>query len=134
MWSSTTKLQIFFSKINRCHLQKQPSRGVLRKRYSENMQQIYRKTPMPCNFIEITLGHRCSPVKFAACFQNTSGRATSKTWTQTLDLDPGHGPRKTSTLKNLDPEKHGKPLDAEKRYENHIVQFISTEETCKQAI
>ena len=99
--SSTTKLQIFFSKINRCHLQKQPSRGVLRKRYSENMQQIYRKTPMPCNFIEITFGRRCSPVKFAACFQNTSGRATSKTWTQTLDLDPGHGPRKTSTLKNM---------------------------------
>ena len=25
---------------------KQPSSGVLRKRYSENMQQIYRKTPM----------------------------------------------------------------------------------------
>ena len=29
------------------YLQKQPSRGVLRKRYSENMQEIYRKTPMP---------------------------------------------------------------------------------------
>ena len=27
--------------------QKQPSRGVLRKRCSENMQQIYRRTPMP---------------------------------------------------------------------------------------
>ena len=26
---------------------KQPSRGVLRKRYSENMKQIYRRTPMP---------------------------------------------------------------------------------------
>ena len=26
---------------------KQPSRGVLRKRCSENKQQIYRKTPMP---------------------------------------------------------------------------------------
>ena len=29
------------------YLQKQPSRGVLRKRCSENMQQIYRSTPMP---------------------------------------------------------------------------------------
>ena len=26
--------------------QKQPSRGVLKKRCSENMQQIYRRTPM----------------------------------------------------------------------------------------
>ena len=32
-------------------IQKQPSRGVLRKRCSENMQQIYRRTPMPwCDF------------------------------------------------------------------------------------
>ena len=31
--------------------QKQPSRGVLRKRCSENMQQIYRKTTMlKCGF------------------------------------------------------------------------------------
>ena len=27
--------------------QKQPTRGVLRKSCSENMQQIYSKTPMP---------------------------------------------------------------------------------------
>ena len=31
--------------------QKQPSRSVLIKRCSENMQQIYRRTPMPkCDF------------------------------------------------------------------------------------
>ena len=31
--------------------QKQPSRGVLKKRCSENMQQIYRRKPMPnCDF------------------------------------------------------------------------------------
>ena len=31
--------------------QKQPTRGVLRKRCSENMHEIYRRTPMPsCNF------------------------------------------------------------------------------------
>ena len=29
------------------HGQKQPSRGVPRKRYSEYMQQIFRRTPMP---------------------------------------------------------------------------------------
>ena len=28
-------------------IQKQPSRGILRKRRSENMLQIYRRTPMP---------------------------------------------------------------------------------------
>ena len=28
-------------------LQKQPSRGVLKKKCSENIQQIYRRTPMP---------------------------------------------------------------------------------------
>ena len=29
------------------YIQKQPPRGVPRKRCSENMQQIYRRTPMP---------------------------------------------------------------------------------------
>ena len=34
--------------------QKQPSRGVLKKRCSENMQQIYMRTPMPkCNFSKV---------------------------------------------------------------------------------
>ena len=28
-------------------MQKQPPRGVVSKRCSENMQQIYRRTPMP---------------------------------------------------------------------------------------
>ena len=30
-----------------CFVQKQPPRGVQRKRCSEDMQQIYRRTPMP---------------------------------------------------------------------------------------
>ena len=74
------------------HLQKQLSRSVLIKTCSENMQQIYRRTPIPkcdfnevtfsikllCNFIEITLRYECSPVNllhiFATSFyQNTSG-------------------------------------------------------------
>ena len=58
--------------------QKQRSRGILSKRCSENMQQIYRRTPMPkCDFnkvalqfIEIALWHGCSPAYFAAYFQN----------------------------------------------------------------
>ena len=40
--------------ILRTNLQKQPPKGVLRKRFSENIQQIYRGTPMPkCNFNKV---------------------------------------------------------------------------------
>ena len=35
------------TKVTQCFIQKQPSRGVFRKRCSENMQQIYRIKPMP---------------------------------------------------------------------------------------
>ena len=36
--------------------QKQPSRGVIKKRCSQNMQQIYRRTPMPeYDFNEVAL-------------------------------------------------------------------------------
>ena len=51
-------------------IQKQPFRGVLMKKCSENIQEINRRSPMPkCdfnkvvnNFIKITLRHGCSPV------------------------------------------------------------------------
>ena len=52
------------------------------KMRSENMQQVYRRTPMPkcdllCNFIEITLRHGCSPGHllhiFRTHFQNIYG-------------------------------------------------------------
>ena len=36
-----------------------------------------------------------------SCF----GSANSETWIQALDQDPGPGPRKAWTLKNLDPKK-----------------------------
>ena len=58
--------------------QKQPTRPVLREMYSENMQQIYRRTPMSnCNFNKVAkhlYWNRPStwvfPCKFAAYFQN----------------------------------------------------------------
>ena len=63
-------------------LQKQPSKGVLRKRCSENIQQIYRRTPMSkCDFnkfaLQFALG--CFPVNLLHIFRtpflkNTSGR------------------------------------------------------------
>ena len=47
---STSGFWLFLTKID-CNQQKQPFRGVLRKRCSENMQQMYRKKPMPkCDF------------------------------------------------------------------------------------
>ena len=69
------------------HFHKQPSIDVLRKRCSENMQQIYRRTPMPkcdfnkvallCNFIEITLRHGCSPVNLPHIFRRSFSKNTS---------------------------------------------------------
>ena len=65
----------------RYQFQKQPLRGVPKKRCSENMQQIYRRTPMPkCDFrqlSEIALRHGCSPKNLLHIFrtpilQNTS--------------------------------------------------------------
>ena len=84
--------------MNRGGNQKQPSTGILRKRSSENMQQIYRRTPAPkcdfnkvalqlywnrtlakllCNFIEIALRHGCSLVNLLHIFRTTFPRNTS---------------------------------------------------------
>ena len=59
--------QVFFKD------QKQPSIGVLRKRCSENMQQVYRRTPMPkCDFkVENHTSAWVFSYKFLAYFQNT---------------------------------------------------------------
>ena len=59
--------------------QKQPFRGIPEKRCSENMQQIYRRTPMSkCDFNKVALQHYWNHTlawafscKFAAYFQNT---------------------------------------------------------------
>ena len=68
-----------YYKWGRWFIQKQPSRRVFRKMCSENMQQIYRRTPIPkCDFNKVTLQlywNRTSAwaffCKFAAYFQNT---------------------------------------------------------------
>ena len=45
---------IMLSTLSRYHRQKQPPRGVLSKRCSENMMQIYGRTPMPkCDFNKV---------------------------------------------------------------------------------
>ena len=53
----TSYVVIFLNKdTNITQFKKQPSRGVLRKRYSENMKQIYRRTPIPrCDFNKVAL-------------------------------------------------------------------------------
>ena len=56
-------------------MQKQPPRDVLRKRCSENMQQIYRRTPMQkCDFnkeaLQLYWNHTFAWV-FSCKFQNT---------------------------------------------------------------
>ena len=55
--------------------------GVLKKRCSENMQQIYRRTLMPkcyfSNFFDIALRHGCSPVNLLHVFRTIFPRNTS---------------------------------------------------------
>ena len=60
------------------YIQKQSSRGILMKRCSENMQQVYWRTPIPkCDFNKDSLQLYCNHTlvwvfcKFAAYFQNT---------------------------------------------------------------
>ena len=60
-----------------CRMHKQPYTGVLRKRFSENMQQIYSKTPIPSNFIETTLLHGCSPEDRVTWYTN---RISERSW------------------------------------------------------
>ena len=65
--------------------QSQPPSGVLSKRCSENMQQMYRRTPLPkCDFNKVAKrlywNHTLAWVfscKFAACFENTFSKNTS---------------------------------------------------------
>ena len=58
--------------------QKQTSRRVLSKRCSENMQQIYRRTPTPkCDFNKITLRYGYSPVNLLHVFRTPFSRNIS---------------------------------------------------------
>ena len=53
-------------------VQEQPSRVVFKKRCSENMQQIYRRTPIPkCDFNKVAsqFWHDCSPVNLLRIFR-----------------------------------------------------------------
>ena len=84
MYFETSEQQLFRINLG-CYLPKQPSRGVLKKRCSENMQQINRRTPMPkCDFNKVALqlywNHALASVfscKFDAYFQNTFLKKTS---------------------------------------------------------
>ena len=68
-------LQLCWISYSWSNFQKQPPRGVPRKRCSETMEQIYRRTPMPmlkCDFNKVALYHTSAWVlscKFAAYFQ-----------------------------------------------------------------
>ena len=106
-----SKENIYFcSKFNQTSfgVQKQPSRRVLGKRCSGNMQQIYKIPPMPkCDFNkvakqsnsnEITLWHRCSTVNLLHLFRtsfpkNNFGRLL-------LDVLNKHPPLKNKRLRS----------------------------------
>ena len=79
LWELHLSLHFPFGKPTKlffatCNIQKQPPRGVPRKRCSENIPQIYRRTPMPkCDFNKVLKSHFGMGVllKFSAYFQNT---------------------------------------------------------------
>ena len=61
-------------------IQIQPSRGALKKRCSENIQQIYKRTHMSkllCNFTEILLRLGCSPLNLLYLFRTPPRKKTS---------------------------------------------------------
>ena len=77
---SYLRVCMFFS-CHRMRIQKQPSRGVRRKRCSENMQQIYRRTPIPkCDFnkVEIALWYGFSSVHLLYIFRTPFPKNTSR--------------------------------------------------------
>ena len=57
--------------------QNQHSISVLRKRSSTSIKQTYRRNPLLCNFIEITLRHGCSPVNLLHIFRTPFSKNTS---------------------------------------------------------
>ena len=61
------------------YIRKQSPTGVLKKRCSGYMQQIYRRTPTPkCDYNEVAkLRHGCSPVNFLHIFRTPLLRNTS---------------------------------------------------------
>ena len=60
-WSYNSEIFIIIFAWN---IQKQPSRGVLRKSCSENMQQIYRRTPMSkCDFNKVAKQCECQKMR-----------------------------------------------------------------------
>ena len=90
-------ISYIFDKVITYLIQKQPSRGILMKWCSQNMQQIYRGTLMPkCEFNKVyllKLRHWCSHVNLLHIFRtpftkSTSGRLMlimyqTKIWTLT---------------------------------------------------
>ena len=78
-FSETTSVSDFTKSSRKTIFSKQPFRGVFIKRCSENMQQVYRRTPMPkCDFNKVAKqpywNHTSAWVfcKLAAYFQKTS--------------------------------------------------------------
>ena len=76
---SLNKKETVFCKEEFVHLrehQKQPTKGVLKKRCPENMQQIYRKTPMPkcdgCSTVNLRIfsEHPFVVTPLGGCFWN----------------------------------------------------------------
>ena len=86
-YPSKRTTNLFFHKKEHLRIrffQKQPPKGVLKKRCSGNIQQIYRRNPCQSAIshklqtqVEITLWHGCSPVNLLHIFSTDFSRNTS---------------------------------------------------------
>ena len=115
MSCSMNKLKSHMLSHNYSHCRKQPLRGVFKKRCSENMQQIYRRTPMPkcdfnkvaSNFTEIALRHGCSPVNLLYIFRIPFPRNSSG-WLLQNCLSFNKESKGSTFVVNVN-DKHGNP-------------------------
>ena len=82
-------------------MQKPPSRGVLIKSYSKNIQQIYRRTPMPkCDFNKVSIKNAFTDCKLLQMSlfiyepenTNNTGKPTMNYFTSTTHRTAHHLP------------------------------------------
>ena len=68
-----------FCKIFKNNFYVEHQQMAARKKCSENIQKVYRRTPMPkCDFIKVALLHGCSPVNLLYIFRTPFPKSNSK--------------------------------------------------------
>ena len=84
IWNKSERIEgnwhsFFICLLDKNNFQKQAPRGVLKKRFSENMHPCRSATSIKllCNFIDIALRYGCSPVNLLHIFRTPFLKSTS---------------------------------------------------------